>query len=226
MVISRDVTSLSCWGSRIFLQRSHSICITHVFYTLEHGRDSMQFHSPPGFLVLWAPPSLLLKKRPLCHGSNTIVIYSVELIPRKEDCTTKLVVLRAVTSCAASSCSDLNQGKALLIMASEGSTSSGPSVDVRIGSLESSMGRLRARLDNQDKMLQDVNKAGEQTWDLLNKDLRKLREDLSASTEKLEDFKDEMRTSFKDAAITHGDFGKRISALEFAVSKLMAKLGI
>ena len=111
-------------------------------------------------------------------------------------------------------------------MASEGSSSSEISAEVRIGSLESSMGRLRAKLDNQDKKLQDVTKAGEQTQDLLNKDLRQLREDLSASTEKLEDFKDETRTSFKDAAITHGDFGKRISALESAVSKLMAKLGI
>ena len=86
------------------------------------------------------------------------------------------------------------------------------------------MGRLRAKLDDQDNKLQDVTKAGEQTWDLLNKDLRQLRADLSASTEKLEDFKDEMRTSFKDAAVTHGDFGKRISTLETTVSKLKAKL--
>ena len=86
------------------------------------------------------------------------------------------------------------------------------------------MGRLRAKLDDQDKKLQVVTKAGEQSWDLLNKDLRQLRADLSASTDKLKDFKDETRTSFKDAAITHGDFGKRISALETAVSKLKAKL--
>ena len=70
------------------------------------------------------------------------------------------------------------------------------------------MGRLRARLDNHDKLLQDSNKAGEQSWDLLNKDLRKLREDHSASAENLEDFKEETRTSFKDVANAQGDFGK------------------
>ena len=87
------------------------------------------------------------------------------------------------------------------------------------------MGRLRARLDNQDKNLQATNKAGEQAWDLLNEDIRKLREDHSASTENLDEFKEETRTSFKDVAITHGDFGKRISALETTVSKLMDKIG-
>ena len=87
------------------------------------------------------------------------------------------------------------------------------------------MGRLRARLDSQDKLLQATSKAGEQTWDLLNKDIRKLQADHSSSTENLEDFKEETRTSFKDAANIQGDFGKRISALETGVSKLMAKLG-
>ena len=87
------------------------------------------------------------------------------------------------------------------------------------------MGRLRARLDNQDKLLQATTKAGEQTWDLLNEDLRKLRADHEASTENLEDFKEETHTSFKDAANIQGDFGKCISALETAVSKLMAKIG-
>ena len=86
------------------------------------------------------------------------------------------------------------------------------------------MGRLRAKLDDQDKKLQVVTKAGEQSWDLLNKDLRQLRADLSASIDKLKDFKDEMRTGFKDVAITHGDFGNRITALETAVAKLKAKL--
>ena len=87
------------------------------------------------------------------------------------------------------------------------------------------MGRLRARLDNQDKLLQATTKLGEQTWDLLNEDLRKLRADHEASTENLEDFKEETCTSFKDAANIQGDFGKHISALETAVSKLMAKIG-
>ena len=87
------------------------------------------------------------------------------------------------------------------------------------------MGRLRARLDNQDKLLQETTKAREKMWDLLNKYLRKIRVDHEASTENLEDFKEETHTSFKDAANIQGDFGKRISALELAVSKLMAKIG-
>ena len=113
----------------------------------------------------------------------------------------------------------------LLAMASHSSSSeSGPSVEDRIESLETSMGRLKARLDSQDKRMQATSQAGEQTWDILNEDIRKLREDHSASSENLEDFKEEVRTGFKDAANTHGDFGKRISALEIAVSKLIAKL--
>ena len=111
-------------------------------------------------------------------------------------------------------------------MASHGSSSdSGLSVEERIESLENSMGRLRASVDKQDKLLQASNQAGEQTWDILNEDIRKLRADHMASTENLEDFKEETQTSFKDVANTKGDFGKRISALETVVSNLMAKLG-
>ena len=40
----------------------------------------------------------------------------------------------------------------------------------------------------------------------------------------MEEFKDEVRTGFKDEANIHGDFGKRITALETAVAKLVAKL--
>ena len=86
------------------------------------------------------------------------------------------------------------------------------------------MGRLKARLDSQGKLLQATSRAGEQTWDILNEDIRKLRADHSASSENLEDFKEEVRTGFKDAANIHGDFGKHISALETVVSKLIAKL--
>ena len=64
------------------------------------------------------------------------------------------------------------------------------------------MGRLRARVDKQDKLLQVTNQAGEQTWDILNEDIRKLRADHSASAENLEDFKEEVHTSFKDVANT------------------------
>ena len=87
------------------------------------------------------------------------------------------------------------------------------------------MGRLKARLDKQDKLLQVTNQVGEKTWDILNEDIRKLRADHSTSTENLEDFKEETHTSVKDVANSQGYFGKRISAMETVVSKLMAKLG-
>ena len=106
-------------------------------------------------------------------------------------------------------------------MASEGSSSSGVSAEVRIGSLEAAMGRLRAKLDVQHKTLEAVSKAGEHSWDLLNKDLRQVRADLNG---KLKDFKEETRTGFKDTANTHGDFGNRITALETEVAKLKSKV--
>ena len=117
----------------------------------------------------------------------------------------------------------LNQGYQWLAM--EGSSSeSGLTVEERIESLENTMGRLRACVDKQDKLLQATNQVGEQAWDILNEDIKKLRVDHLASSENLQDFKEEVHIIFKDVANTHGDFGKRISALEKVVSNLMAKL--
>ena len=65
---------------------------------------------------------------------------------------------------------------------------------------------------------------GEQSWNLLNEDIRKPRADLSASLENMEEFKEDVHTDFKDIANTHGDFGKRLSALEQSVNKLLAKM--
>ena len=79
-------------------------------------------------------------------------------------------------------------------------------------------------MDKQDKLLQATNQEGEQTWDILNEDTRKLCPDHSASIGNLEDFKEEVHTSVKDVANTQGDFGNHISALETVVSKLLAKL--
>ena len=79
------------------------------------------------------------------------------------------------------------------------------------------MERLRAKLDEQEKKLQTVSKAGDQAWDMLNQELRELRD-------KLKTVKNDSRTGFKDAAITHGDFGNRITALEAEVANLKAKL--
>ena len=71
--------------------------------------------------------------------------------------------------------------------------------------------------------LEESSKAGNKSWDLLNADIRKLREDHAASAEKMKDFKAEVRTGFKDEANVHGDFGKRLAALENAVAKLDLK---
>ena len=110
-------------------------------------------------------------------------------------------------------------------MDSRGSSSeSGPTAEERLDTLENAMGRLRARADRQDQALQLTIQDGEKSWDLLNDDIRKLRADLSASSENLEDVKEEVHTGFKDVANTQGDFGNRLSALEKAVNKLFAKL--
>ena len=74
-----------------------------------------------------------------------------------------------------------------------------------------------------EKTLYDSNKAANKSWDLLNADLRKLREDHTASAAKMKSFKDEVRSGFKDEANVHGDFGKRLAALENAVEKLDLK---
>ena len=79
-------------------------------------------------------------------------------------------------------------------------------------------------MDRHDNKLEEVSHAGEKTWDLLTEDLRKLRAEQSTSSEKLEEFKDEVRTGFKDEANMLGDFGKRLSDLETAVEKLASKL--
>ena len=59
---------------------------------------------------------------------------------------------------------------------------------------------------------------------MLNEDLRKLCVDLSTPSENLEEFKEGIFTSFKDVANAHGDFRNRISTLEVAVNKLLAKM--
>ena len=106
-------------------------------------------------------------------------------------------------------------------MASDDSSSSGVNAETRIGSLEAAMGQLRLKLDVNDKKIDVVSKAGEKSWDLLNTELRQLRDDLTGN---LNDFKEETRTTFKDEANLHGDFGNRISALELEVAKLKSKL--
>ena len=100
----------------------------------------------------------------------------------------------------------------------------GPTVEERLDTLENAMDRLRIQANNQDQRLQTTIEAGEKSWNMLNEDLRKLHADLSAPLENLEEFKEGVFTSFKDVANAHRDFGNRISALEVAVNKLLAKM--
>ena len=74
-----------------------------------------------------------------------------------------------------------------------------------------------------EKSMDDSTKAANKAWDLLNADLRKLREEQAGTAGKMKNFKAEVRTGFKDEANFHGDFGKRLAALEDAVSKLDLK---
>ena len=106
----------------------------------------------------------------------------------------------------------------------ESSSDSGPTIDERLDTLEHAMDRLKLQTDSQDQWLQETKVAGEQSWNLLNEDIKKLRADLSASLENMEEFKEDVQTDFKDNANTHGDFGKRICALEQSGNKLLAKM--
>ena len=74
-----------------------------------------------------------------------------------------------------------------------------------------------------EKSMDDSAKAANKAWDLLNADLRKLREEQSGAAGKLKNFKAEVRAGFKDEANVHGDFGNRLTALEEAVAKLDLK---
>ena len=74
-----------------------------------------------------------------------------------------------------------------------------------------------------EKSMDESNKSANKAWDLLNADLRKLREEQSGTAGKLKNFKAEVRAGFKDEANVHGDFGNRLTALEDAVAKLDLK---
>ena len=105
-------------------------------------------------------------------------------------------------------------------MASDSSSSSGLSVEARLQEVESSLGRIRGRMSGLEKSMDDSNKVANKAWDLLNADLRKLREDQAGNAGKMKSLKAEMRAGFKDDANVHGDFGRRLVALEEAVAKL------
>ena len=108
-------------------------------------------------------------------------------------------------------------------MASDSSSSSGLFVEARLQEVESALGRIRGSMSGLEKSLDDSNKAANKSWDLLNADLRKLREDQAGTAGKMKSFKAEVRAGFKDEANVHGDFGRRLVALEEAVAKLDLK---
>ena len=107
----------------------------------------------------------------------------------------------------------------------DSSSDSGPTVEDKIVSLETSLERLWAYLDQQENLLKESNQAGEKAWDLINNELRKLRADHDSSKENLENFKEEAQANFKDVANVHGNFGNQISSLESAMANLKANLG-
>ena len=93
----------------------------------------------------------------------------------------------------------------------DSSSKSGPTVDERQDTLEHALDRLNIQVNNQDQGIQDSKSAGEQCWNQLNEDVKKLRPEILASIENLEDFKEEMRTDPKDIANAQGDFGQQLS---------------
>jgi len=103
-------------------------------------------------------------------------------------------------------------------------SSSDPSVEELLTKIQHAMDRLKLQSEDQGKLLLSKAASGDKSWALLNKDLRTLREELSASKDSMVDFKDEVYAQIKDVANTHGDFGNPICTLELAVSKLLAIL--
>ena len=96
-------------------------------------------------------------------------------------------------------------------------------MEARLQEVESALGRIRGSMSGLEKSLDDSNKAANKAWDLLNADLRKLREDQAGNARKMKSLKTEMRAGFKDDANVQGDFGRRLAALEEAVEKLDLK---
>ena len=210
MAIFRDVTSHSRLGFTIFTQPPYSSWTSLVF--LPTGKDALKSGSKPDHLGLRFSSCIFkdAASPPRSHSSLHSACFSVaEFNPRG------LLLLDPKPLWY------LGFPSIDTAMASEDSSSSGVNAETRIGSLEAAMGQLRIKLDANDKKIDVVSKAGEKSWDLLNTELRQLRDDLSGN---LNDFKEETRTTFKDEANIQGDFGNRISTLELEVAKLKSKL--
>ena len=156
MEIIKDVTFHSCWGYRISIHPPHSTWATHVFLSL--GRDALHSGSTPVLLAPWDSSCKFLKKLPLLHEPRSLCKLLCVSIP--EISALKLFKTHAVSTFDSSN------------MASDDSSSSRVNAETRIGSLEAAMGRLRLKLDDNDKKLDAVSKAGEKSWDLLNNELR------------------------------------------------------
>ena len=147
MVWKHDVTSLSWTMAIPFARQSPSV----PRFSISNWHCKKSLHS-----------DFELKHSVICSPSR-LVIYSIHLslsnamdlksqspevpLKKKENpiaaWTRRLPLLSRLAGLSE-----------LLAMASHSSSSSGPSVEDRIDSLETSMGRLRARLDSQDKRLQ------------------------------------------------------------------------
>ena len=204
MVWKLDGTSLS-WRREISFDKQRSNVPRFSFSTV-HWKKSLHFDLELMHLVTFSPVRTVIYYRFPPFSIEVEWFQSLE-VPMKDK---EISIAVWTRSC--------------IQMASNSSSSSGLSVESRIAALESAMGRLKGRLENQVKNLKETSQAGNKSWDLLNEDIRKSREDQAGSSEKMEDFKDEVRIGFKDVANVQGDFGKRIRDLENEVAKLSAKL--
>lgn len=112
-------------------------------------------------------------------------------------------------------------------MASMGSTSAQePTFKERLADLEQALEKLQDQLKVQVHPTRPSSDSEGESLDSINNDLRNLKKEFDSSTEGIVEFKDDVFTQFKDAAVTFGDFGRRITALEIAVKKILTKLDI
>ena len=112
-------------------------------------------------------------------------------------------------------------------MASMGSTSAQePTFKERLADLEQALEKLQDQLKVQVHPTRPSSDSEGESLDSINNDLRNLKKEFDSSTEGIVEFKDDVFTQFKDAAVTIGDFGRRITALEIAVKKILTKLDI
>ena len=108
-------------------------------------------------------------------------------------------------------------------MDSVGSSSNVQTVEERLADIQHSLDALELKADAQDNSIKHNAVEGLSQWKTFANELSTLKKDLKDSKGELNYYKDVVFTEFKDAANTTGNFGKRITALESAVKKILEK---